>query len=431
MAIKVGAQHLGLLALGTALSVALAGCGSSADSKGDGAGSGEDVGSSAADALGDPNPASGEPVVFGALNLESGPVTFPQVVQAEQAAVKYVNEYLGGIGGRPMKLLTCGTDGSPSTSQRCANQILDKKPVAILGAADTGVPGAIPVWMRANLAYLGGIPFTPVETNSPNSVIFSAVAGPDNAATAAYLAKNGVKSAAVIYTSDTQGTNGGKGIVASLAKAGVDPGSIKQIGIPPTASDVSSAVATAMGSKPDLIFVDAPAQCPGILNSLKQLGNQAKIAGIDPCTSPPAIKGANGGAEGLYFATSVLDLSANTDETALYLAAVKKYAPKDIALDSTAAVGFQTVINVQAKLADFKAADLTTKKILEAIKSGSENTNFMGHPYTCDGKQVPGAAAICNPFQQIRQIKGGKVSVVDKDWFNPAPFIVPAPAPAS
>lgn len=417
-------QNKAFLTVGVAMSLAIAGCSAAAST-----GTAPTASSPASDPLGTPKPASGDPILFGALNLESGPVTFPQVVQAEKAAIDYVNNYLGGIGGRPMKLVTCSTDGSPATSQRCANQILDQKPVAILGAADTGAPGAIPVWLRANLAYLGGIGFTPVEQNAPTAVIFSAVAGPDNAATSAYLVKNGAKSAAVIYTSDTQGTNGAKGIQSALVAAGLAGNAVTLVGLPPSSSDVSSAVATAVSAKPDLIFVDTPAACPAVLNSLKQLGNTAKIAGIDPCTSPQAIKGANGGADGLYFSTAVQDLSANTPQTQIYLAALKKYAPADIALDSTAAIGFQTVMNVQAALASFTSADLTTDKILAAFKQGKDVANFMGHPYTCDGKQMPGASAICNPYQQVRQVKGDAVTVVDQEWFNPAPYVVPAPAP--
>ena len=83
--------------------------------------------------------------MFGLLNLVSGPVTFPEVSEAEQAAVSYINEYLGGIGGHPIKIVTCATDGQPSTSARCANQMLNEQPVAILGGADTGAPGAFPV----------------------------------------------------------------------------------------------------------------------------------------------------------------------------------------------------------------------------------------------------------------------------------------------
>ncbi|CAN5343090.1 ABC transporter substrate-binding protein [soil metagenome] len=378
-------------------------------------------------ALGTPNAATGDPVVFGVLNIQSGPVTFPEVLTAEQAAVDYVNAYKGGIGGHPIKLITCATDGTPATSQRCANQILDQKPVAILGAADTGAPGAIPVWQRAGLAYLGGIPFTPVEQNYVDGVIFSSVSTSDNAAASVYAAKTlGAKSAAVIYTSDTQGTSVAKNVIdPTLKNAGVTK--ITDISIAPTASDVSSAVATAVGAKPDMIYINAPAACPNILSSLKQLGNTAKIIGIDPCTSPPAIKGANGGAEGLYFASPVLDPSANTDETKLYLAAIKKYAPADIALDSLAALGFQTVINVQSTLKDFTAADLTKDKILAAFRSGTDNANFMGHPYTCDGKQLVGATSVCNTYQQIRQIKDSQPIVADKDFVTAGEYYTGKP----
>ena len=400
---------LGIILVGVGLAIAGCSAGTTTPTASGSAASGN--------VFGTPDVAKGDPVVFGALNLESGPVTFPEAVLAEQAAISYVNEYKGGIGGHPIKLVTCQTDGSPATSQRCANQILDQKPVAILGAADTGAPGAIPVWENADLAYLGGIGFTPVEQNYKNAVIFSAVSSADNA-TAAYYAGTTLKakSAAVIYTSDTQGTASAEDwIIPGLTKSGVSK--VTKIPIPPTASDVSSAVATAVGASPDVIYVDAPAACPNILSSLKQLGNTAKILGIDPCTSPAAIAGANGGAEGLYFASPVLDPGAGTAETKLYLAAMQKYAPASTALDSISAVGFQTVINVQAALAKFTTADLTTPKILAAFTDGSDHPNFLGNPYTCDGKALPGFTAICNTYQQVRQIKDGKAVAVGNGDF--------------
>ncbi|MHC5794783.1 ABC transporter substrate-binding protein [Lacisediminihabitans sp. FW035] len=419
MAINGKTRGATIVALTLGVSLALAACSTTATTP-----TGSDTGT-ASSALGTPNKATGTPIVFGVLNLESGPVTFPEVVLAEKAAAEYVNEYKGGIGGHPIKIVSCATDGSPATSQRCANQILDQKPVAILGGADTGAPGAIPVWERADLAYLGGVPFTPVEQNSKNAVIFSSVSTADNAAASVYAAKTlGAKSAAVIYTSDTQGTASAEGaIIPTMTNAGITK--ITRIAIAPTASDVSAAVATAVGASPDVIYVDAPAACPNILNSLKQLGNQAKILGIDPCTSPAAIKGANGGADGLYFASPVLDPGAGTAETKLYLAALKKYAPADIALDSLAALGFQTVINVQAALAKFSTADLTKDKILAAFTTGSDHANFMGHPYTCDGKQLAGATAVCNAFQQIRQIKGGVPTVASKEFVDPGTYYTP------
>jgi branched-chain amino acid transport system substrate-binding protein len=375
-------------------------------------------------ALGTPKAATGSPIVFGLLNIEAGPVTFPEVRLAEQAAVKYVNAYKGGIGGHPIKLVTCVTDGQPSTSQRCANQIADQHPVAILGGADTGAPGAIPVWTRKNLAYLGGVPFTPVEQNYAKAAIFSSISTGDNAAASVYAAKTlNAKSAAVIYTSDTQGTASGKIIISTMQNAGITK--VTKISLPPTSSDVSSAVATAMGAHPDVIYVDAPAACPNVLKSLKQLGNKAKIFGVDPCTSPKAIQGANGGADGLYFAGPTLDAFSGTPETNLYLAALKQYAPADIALDSLAAIGFQTVVNVQAALAGFTPAQLTTAKIMAAFTTGKATHNFMGHDYTCDGKQLAGAKAICNAFEQIRQVKGSKVVVASAAFVTAGSYYKP------
>ena len=73
--------------------------------------------------LGTPHKATGSPYTFGVINLESGPVTFPEVREAEQAGVDYVNNYLNGINGHPIQLATCVSDGQPATSTNCANQI--------------------------------------------------------------------------------------------------------------------------------------------------------------------------------------------------------------------------------------------------------------------------------------------------------------------
>src|SRR3954468_4415472 len=140
-----------LLALSLA-AVAVAGCGSSDDDTTTTAAKPASTAAAsapAADALGTADKASGTPIVLGLLNIESGPVTFPEYRQAAESAVKYINDYKGGIGGRPVQIISCATDGQPATSGRCAGQIADKNPTAILGGADTGAPGAFKVWQQA------------------------------------------------------------------------------------------------------------------------------------------------------------------------------------------------------------------------------------------------------------------------------------------
>lgn len=416
-----------LVALSLA-AVAAAGCGSSSDNSSTSSNSSASTGAStpaaapAADALGTAKKASGKPIVLGLLNLESGPVTFPEYRQAAELAVKYINDYKGGIGGRPVQLASCATDGQPATSGRCANQIADKNPTAILGGADTGAPGAFPVWERKRLAYMGGIPFTPVESNAPNAVQFYSVSVGDNAATVQYAVNElGVKKASVIYTDDSQGKATGLGVIVPAFKAA--GAEAKAIPVSPSAADLSSAAAAAIGSSPDAVYVNTPNACPAVLKALKAVGYTGKIMGIDPCTSPPALKAAGDSAEGLYFAQPFVSLDSGDKDANLMGAAIKKYGGSDIALDSIAQAGFSSVMNVQAALDG--VSDLTEKNILAAFKDGRAHDNFMAHPYTCDGKQLAGNTAVCNTFQKIKQIKSGKVTTVTDDWVNGASLYKP------
>jgi branched-chain amino acid transport system substrate-binding protein len=405
--------------------LAAAGCGSSNKSSSSSNG-GASQGSTSTPApdtsvLGSPKKATGTPITFGLLNLESGPVTFPEYRQAAEAAVKYINDYKGGIGGHPVKLASCATDGQPSTSARCAGQMVDKKPTLILGGADTGAPGAFPVYKRADLAYIGGIPFTPVESNAPNAVQFYSISIGDNAATVAYAAQTlHVKKASVLYTDDTQGKFTGLGvIVPAFKKSGVD---VKSVPVAPNAADLSSVAASAISNSPDMVYVNSPNACPGLLKSLKSVGSSAKIAGIDPCTSPQALQTAGAAAEGLYFAQPFESLDSGTPDAKLMLAVIQKYGPKDLALDSIAQAGFSSVMNIQAALDKVKPLD--TKSILGAFKDGQSHPNFLAHDYLCNGKQLAGNTAICNTYQKIKQVKNGKVTTVS-GWVTGANLYSP------
>jgi branched-chain amino acid transport system substrate-binding protein len=411
------------------VAVVAAGCGSSSStSTSASTGASSSTGATAsADALGTPKKATGSPLVFGLLNLESGPVTFPEYRQAAEAAAEYVNNYKGGIAGRPIKIVSCATDGQPATSARCASQVLDKKPVAILGGADIGGPGAFKVYQRAKIAYVGGIPFTPVESNAPNSAIFISISTGDNAAAVKYAKDNlGVKKATVIYTDDTQGKFTGLGvIVPAMKKAGIEA---KAVPVAPNAADLTSVAASATAGNPDMIYVNSPNACPGLLKALKSVGYGGKLMGIDPCSSPPALKAAGDAADGLYFAQPFQSPDSGTADAKVFLAATQKYAPKTLALDSIAEAGFSSVVNIQKQLESAGAQGLTSAAILKAFKSAQNAPNFLAHEYTCNGKQIPGAASVCNAYQLMKQVKGGKVTTVDGKWITGADLVVPPKA---
>src|SRR5205085_12599596 len=94
--------------------------------------------------------AAGAPAVVGFVNQENAPAgSFPELRLGVPAAVRYVNEELGGVGGRPVQLASCATAGTPESSQACANQLLPRSPVAVIGGVDFGGHPSLPISWRS------------------------------------------------------------------------------------------------------------------------------------------------------------------------------------------------------------------------------------------------------------------------------------------
>jgi branched-chain amino acid transport system substrate-binding protein len=414
-------RWLGTAAAVVASGLLAAGCGSSSSSttpKSSGGSSGATsatTGAASSSAFGTPKKATGSPYVFGMINDETGAVTFPEARQGAIAAMEYVNNYLGGINGHPIVIDNCIGDGTPAGAGRCATELVAKHPLAILGAADVGAPASIPIYAHANLAYIGGIPFTPVPFTAPNSIQFWSVSVGDNAAAAVYAGKTlGAKTVALMYFSNPQGESIIPQIVPVFKAAGATK--VKLIPLSPTSPDPSPQAALIESSGADLAYIDVPNGCGNVLKSLKSVAYTGKLMGIDPCGAPPVISAASGGAEGMYIASPFILPTGTSQQAQLFQAAMKKWAAPGTLIDSPSVAGFATVMNVQAALSKVSGA-LNTKSIEAAFKTGSDHPNFLSHPYTCDGQQMTGAPAICNDYYLMNQVKGGQLTQPNAtDW---------------
>ena len=404
------------------LALTAAGCSSSSSSSSSSSGtpaSGSTTTAASSSVFGTPKKATGSPYVFGMINDETGAVTFPEARQGAIAAVNYVNNYLNGINGHPIVIDACTGDGTPATAARCANQLVADHPLAILGAADVGAPASIPIYQHANLAYLGGIPFTPVPETATNSVQFWSVSVGDNAAAAVYAGKTlGIKSVAIIYFSNPQGESLLPQITPVFKAAGVT--TIKDIPLSPTSPDPSPQAALVESSGAQLAYVDVPNGCGNVLKALKTVGFSGKIMGIDPCGAPPVIAAAAGGANGMYIASPFMLQSGTSQQAQLFQAAMQKWAAPGTLIDSISTAGFATVLNVQQLLSTISGTP-TTASILAAFKTGTHQ-NFLSHPYTCNGQALKGAAAICNDYYLMNQIQNGTLSQPDTTWVTSAGY---------
>jgi len=80
-----------------------------------------------------------DPFVVGYVNQEGGTPGFPEASIGVDAAVWYINTYLGGIGGRPIELAKCIIT-KEEDGQKCAQEMLanDKVSVVLAGAMLNG-----------------------------------------------------------------------------------------------------------------------------------------------------------------------------------------------------------------------------------------------------------------------------------------------------
>jgi branched-chain amino acid transport system substrate-binding protein len=382
--------------------------GGASTSGGSTATTGSSGGGSSSSALGSPKPAKGSPVTFGMINIESNPqASFPEIREAAQAAVKYVNAYGGGLDGHPIKLDVCITDSSPATSTQCANKLIAAHPTAIMGAGDLAAANTLPLYQKAGLAYIGGVDFTPAESSAKNAVIFNDVAQTGNSDIGVYATKTlHAKNVSVIDLDNTQGNSQANAFEIPAVKA--SGGSAKLYSIPPNASSASSTLASAIANKPDAFLLEDPAQCVSILTGLKSLGNTKPVLSIDPCSAPPVIKAAAGAANGMYWFEPFQDLFAKdqTPDVTLTKAILAKYAPANIVVDSPALAGLSTVMNIWNTFKSTPTSKLKTAYILKTLRTGTHRA-FLSTTWNCSAHPIKKEPAICSADQYLYQIQNG------------------------
>ena len=76
------------------------------------------------------------PIGIGWVNVEGGPGGSPEATLGARAAVKYVNDRLGGIGGHPLKLNVCTVVSAEEEGQKCGQQLLGAKEVSAIGVGN-------------------------------------------------------------------------------------------------------------------------------------------------------------------------------------------------------------------------------------------------------------------------------------------------------
>jgi branched-chain amino acid transport system substrate-binding protein len=330
--------------------------------------------------------------------------------------VAFVNEELGGVGGRPLELHTCITSFAPEQSAACAQEMVGRDVVALVGGLDVTSDGSVPVLEANGIPQLGGIPANIVEQRSDVTFFFSGGVSGGLAAFLAHTADQGGTSSVLAYGEFESFEVAARDYAAPVADLlGID---LQLISYPLVATDFLPVLTRASQSDPDSIIVAAAGSaCAPIMRTFADLEIEAQLYLVGACADGEIIEATDGAYEGVIFNTEGPPTSVETVEGEIFLAVNELYADDEGAGAGT--VGLRGFLNLYALLDELGPDGISREAILDAVRSTEDQPSFWGHPFTCDGAQVEGLPALCAPQQSVFRVAApGDNVTLNEEWYD-------------
>lgn len=368
----------------------------------------------------EPVEASGEPIKLGLINQEDTPIgSLPEIRLGAEAAVAFVNAELGGVGGRPIELISCVANFSVEGSQRCAQDLVQAGVVAVTGGIDITSNGSIPVLEQNGIPYIGGIPVNFDEMQSPISFQFSGGSPGAMTAFASDAASHGYDNVAVVYAEfapvEAAAVDYGQRV---LEASGVE--TVTMISYPILATDLLPVITQAGEGDPDAIFMfAADAACARSMQTAQDLGIEADLYMVGSCAAPATLDEAGDAADGMVFnIEGPFDMETGVMDGPIYLEAATRYGSAEYLAQSAGTVSFRSVMNIWAALNEVGVENVTPEAIIDYMRTTRNQPSWDGYPYTCDGQQVPGLPALCAPQQVLVQVDGTTLQLRSDGWID-------------
>lgn len=386
-----GAAVAAVLAL-----VFVAACSSSSD----GSTSGNDTGTTvSANVLGTPKAATGDPVKIGFVSDGVTPsIDNSQMLPAAKATVQYINDYMAGVGGRPIDLVTCETAGDPGKATDCANQLVQAGVVMTL-MPETQQPLAVHTVMAANNIplFVYGVADPAITEDANSSFMIASQTAGLSELPIAVAKENDIDNVSVIVVDVPSATaffDPGTYGASQFSDAGIK---LNEIKVPLGSADLSQQINKIVQGGPTVVhIISDPATCISAINGLKTNGYTGPITTLNTCTSEAVNTAVGSNIEGVIVATPTPTGDESNSGIQLYHAILDKYAPSypDPALGLTT---FITVYSAFQALTGISGTDLTTGNIVSTIKAAPQRdlVTGAGLGYRCNGKASPPTPAVC------------------------------------
>jgi ABC-type branched-subunit amino acid transport system substrate-binding protein len=246
-----------------------------------------------------PPKVAGAPVIVGWISANGAGIQ--EALLAEQ----FVNVN-GGISGRPLKLATCFTKGTPASAKSCANQLISKKVKMVLEAAtDAHWSAAAEVFRASKTLVIGRSPLSAAEYTDPNALYLSPAAATVAAAAGVFVATvDSPRAVAVLVSSDPAAKAGLALALGPLRAKGLNPvittlttGNLDAESISAALSAVTEAGVGGGGPSAVLALL-SPAQCLATISAAKAQTFTGRLVTTDACATAETLQAAGEDAQG-------------------------------------------------------------------------------------------------------------------------------------
>jgi branched-chain amino acid transport system substrate-binding protein len=361
-----------------------------------------------------------KPLGIGWVNIEGGSIgATPEATRAAQAAVKYVNEKLGGIGGHPLALSVCRITSAEEEGQKCGQQMLN----------DSSVQG-----VAFGNVFMGDTSFNAV-VNGQKPLVVGVADGPSVAtAKDAFILFGDLthvfapwgtysrdvlhaKTAAVLYTNAPGDKAAGAAVRQGLEAAGIK---VTAVGFDAQATDLIGPVTAAGAQKADVVVPIGTGQgCVALAKALKQLGVTKPIVATPVCLTADVAQGLGGDLPAwTYGIAQTLPTDASAPDAKAYLDASAQVglAAKD-ATQVFAALAWSEILTY-AKMFNAIGADKVSPQTVTAQLKQFTGPVVMGAPEVKCGK-YDDAPAVCNDQSKFYTYQGKGAFVPVAGWLQP------------
>ncbi|MEY2522950.1 MAG: branched-chain amino acid transport system substrate-binding protein [Ilumatobacteraceae bacterium] len=350
--------------------------------------------------------ASLSPIKIGYFNQQGGAVEVTHTnVTGIQAAVKFVNEQAGGIGGHPLEVVTCYIANTEEEGQQCGQQFANDSSIVAIETGPTfigtesfyaAVAGSKPV--------VAGVSVSAADTVQATAAVLFGGAKYILAPYATFARDTlHVKSAALIYPEGSGVDEGAAGQASAFETAGIPT---KVVPYAANTPDLTVPLLAAGAQNVDLVMpVINPNDCVKFEQATQQLGiPDEKVLASPICINADVGKALGDLPKWIYAVASSLSIDPTDPSVPPYTDILKAQGLESSIGDPWVLVGFGQMMTL-AKWLNAIGPDKITSDTIVAQMKAFKGPLILGSPVLQCGK-YPKAPAVCNDFTQFYKYNG-------------------------